>query len=285
MSGTLTLGVDPLGPTENLLKTKLASGQAVLGIWSIIPSPVVVEILALSGLDFTILDMEHGIFDVGALDNCVRACEAAGAVPLVRIPGLNPSAAQWALDLGAHGIVAPQISNASDANAVVEMAKYAPRGTRGYNPFTRAALYANPPDNRLGKLSNDFSLTCVIIENESAVLDLERICETPGLDVIYMGIYDLSVALGCDGNTTHPRVVQVVENAIAQIRLAGKAAGIMVRNEQDIARALALGANFLVYAVDTALIRDAATRAVSSFKQECRAFSASTFSKDLIEPK
>lgn len=263
-------------PTVNPLKAKLASGQAVLGVWSIIPSPVVVEIFALGGIDFAILDMEHGIFDVTALDSCVRACEAAGAVPLVRIPGLNPSAAQWALDLGAHGIVVPQVGNATDVENVVKMAKYAPMGHRGYNPFTRAANYANPPDNRSGKLNNDFSLTCVIIENESAVAELARICATPDLDVIYMGIYDLSVALGCNGDTKHPHVVKVVERAIRQIRAAGKAAGMMVQSQQDIAKALTLGANFLVYSVDTFLIREAVTRAVTSFEQEQRAFTLLT---------
>ena len=271
--------------TVNPIKAKLASGQAVLGVWSIIPSPVVVEIFALGGIDFAILDMEHGIFDVAALDSCVRACEAAGAVPLVRIPGLNPSAAQWALDLGAHGIVVPQVSNVSDVENVVKMAKYAPIGNRGYNPFTRAANYANPPDNRSGKLNNDFSLTCVIIENESAVADLGRICATPGLDVIYMGIYDLAVALGCNGDTRHPHVVEVVELAIRQIRTAGKAAGMMVRSQQDIANALTLGSNFLVYSVDTFLIREAVTRAVVSFDQEQRAFTALTNTTTDLELK
>ncbi len=252
----------------NSLKTKLASGQAVFGVWSIIPSPVVVEIFALGGIDFTILDMEHGIFDVTALDSCVRACEAAGAVPLVRIPGLNPSAAQWALDLGAHGIVVPQVSNAADVGNVIRMAKYAPVGQRGYNPFTRAAKYANPPNNQSGKLSNDFSLTCVIIECESALADLAGICAIPGLDVIYMGTYDLSVILGCNGDTNHPDVIKVVERSIVQIRAAGKAAGMMVKSQQDIATALALGANFLVYSVDTFIIREAVTRAVTSFDKE-----------------
>ena len=263
----------------NPLKAKLSLGQAVLGVWSIIPSPVVIELFALGGIDFTILDMEHGIFDVGALDSCVRACEAAGAVPLVRIPGLNASAAQWALDLGSYGIVVPQVSDASEAQAVVKMAKYAPIGNRGYNPFTRAANYANPPDNRSGKLNNDFSLTCVIIESESALADMERICATPGLDVIYMGIYDLAVALGCEGDTKHPRVVKIVEDAIVQIRAAGKAAGMMVRSQQDIAKALALGANFLVYSVDTFLIREAVSHAVSSFKTEQQTFANSIFAK------
>ena len=269
----------------NALKAKLAAGQAVLGVWSIIPSPVVVEIFALGGMDFAILDMEHGIFDVSGLDGCIRAVEAAGGVPLVRVPGVNPSAAQWALDLGAHGIIAPQVNNAAEADTVVRMAKYAPRGTRGYNPFTRAAQYANPPDNRSGKLSNDFSLTCVIIESESALADIDAICATPGLDVVYMGIYDLAVALGCDGDTRHPRVTTIVDSSIKRIRAAGKAAGMMVRSQQDIAAALALGANFLVYAVDTSIIRDAVVRAVTSFEQEQRTFLALDSATDHMEPK
>ena len=108
---------------------------------------------------------------------------------------------------------------------------------------------------------------------------MERICATPGLDVIYMGIYDLAVALGCDGDTKHPRVVKVVESAIVQIREAGKVAGMMVRSQQDIAKALALGANFLVYSVDTFLIREAVSQAVSSFKREQQTFT------DSVSPK
>jgi 4-hydroxy-2-oxoheptanedioate aldolase len=260
--------MNPMDATTNALKAKLGAGGAVLGVWSIVPSPVVAEIMGLSGFDFAILDMEHGIFDMNALDACVRAVEVAGAVPLVRIPGLNASAAQWALDLGAHGIVVPQVRDANDAAAVVSMAKYAPLGQRGYNPFTRAANYANPADNRSGKLNNAFSLTCVIVESETALADLDAICAVPGVDVVYMGIYDLAVALGCDGDTRHPRVVEVVEGAITRIRAAGKAAGMMVRNSADVAKALSLGANFLVYGVDTFLIREAAAAAVATFIRE-----------------
>lgn len=260
----------------NAIKRKLADGQPVLGIWSIIPSPMVVEILSLSGFDFAILDMEHGVFDLGSLEACVRAVEVVGKAPLVRIPGMNPSAAQWALDLGAHGIVVPQVRDAQDAAAVVGMAKYAPVGQRGYNPFTRAANYANPANNRSGKLSNEFSLTCVIVESESALADLDAICATPSVDVIYMGIYDLAVALGASGDTRHPRIIEVVERSIALIRAAGKAAGMMVRNSADMARALSLGANFLVYGVDSFLIHEAATSAVAALSCELDKMSAKT---------
>lgn len=257
---------------KNPLKEKLLAGETVLGVWSIIPSPVVAEIFAFGGIDFAIFDMEHGIFEVGALDSCIRACESAGSVPLVRIPGANPWAAQWALDLGAYGIVIPQISNHFEAKSVVGMAKYSPIGTRGYNPFTRAAEYANPPNNRSGKLNNDFSLTCVIIENQKGLDDLSQICSVPDLDVVYIGIYDLAVMMGCEGDTKNPKVVKVVHESISQILGAGKAAGMIVRNQADMSEALALGANFLVYSVDTFIIREAVVSAVSSFKNAQEAF-------------
>lgn len=250
----------------NPLKEKLSAGKPLLGMWSIIPSPVVAEIFAFSGIDFAIFDMEHGIFDINSLDSCIRACEGAGAVPLVRIPGANPWAAQWALDLGAYGIVVPQISNHLEAISVVSMTKYSPIGSRGYNPFTRAARYANPPNNRFGKLSNDFSLTCAIVENQEGLDNLSQICLVPDLDVIYIGIYDLAVALGCDGDTKNPKVVKVVYDSVAKILAAGKVAGMMVKSQSDITEALTLGANFLVYSVDTFLIREAALSAVATFK-------------------
>lgn len=248
----------------NTVKSKLANGETVVGIWSIIPSPIVVEILSLSGFDFVILDMEHGVFDLASLDGCIRAIEVGGKAPLVRIPGMNSSAAQWALDIGAHGIIVPQVRDAQDAASAVEMAKYSPVGQRGYNPFTRAAGYANPVNNRSGKLNNDFSMTCVIVESESAIDDLDAICATPDLDVVYVGVYDLAVALGLNGDTSHPRVVKILDESIARIRGGGKAAGMMARNSSDVARARSLGANFLVCSVDSFLIRDAASSAVAS---------------------
>lgn len=271
-------------PSSNVLKSKLESGQPVFGIWSVIPSATVAEIMGLSGLDFAILDMEHGMFDMATLDACIRAVEIAGSTPLVRLPGANAYAAQWALDMGAHGIVVPQVNDASEARSVVGSAKFSPAGFRGYNPFTRAAEYANPPDNRTGKLDDTFSLTCVIVESTRSLDELDAICATPGLDVVYVGIYDLSVAMGCNGNTRHPTVVAAAESAVTRIRAAGKAAGMMVRNAADIERALAIGANFLVHGVDTALIREAAITAVAAFGKELAKRPATPTIADIGDP-
>jgi 2-keto-3-deoxy-L-rhamnonate aldolase RhmA len=110
------------------LQQKLNSGQAVMGTWSIVANAALVEIGAMAGLDFHILDLEHGAYDMTTLEQAIRASEGAGSAPLVRVPDLTPSTFQKVLDLGAHGIVAPQIKGAEDAERVVQYARYAPRG-------------------------------------------------------------------------------------------------------------------------------------------------------------
>ena len=185
-----------------------------MGMWSLIPSATISEIGALAGLDFQILDLEHGSYDLSSLEENIRACEIANCSPIVRVPNLNPSIFQSVLDLGAHGIIAPQINNKEDAELVVKYTKFPPRGCRGYNPFTRSADYSNPPNNQIGKLDNSFCLISVIIENNDAYSDLHRILEIQEIDVIYLGIYDMSLALNCDGNTQDPRVLEKLTRSI-----------------------------------------------------------------------
>jgi 4-hydroxy-2-oxoheptanedioate aldolase len=249
------------------VKEKLGRGDPVLGLWSIIPSPMMIEVFAMSGLDFLILDMEHGLHDVALLDNCIRACEAGGASALVRTPGLHHSATQWALDSGAHGIVVPQVEGVSQARQAVQMCKFAPNGTRGYNPFTRAGDYGRSQAQGVsGKLHNSFGLCAVIVENQTALDDLDSLCALPDLDVIYIGVYDLSVALGFQGDTQHKHIQSVLTHSVKRIRQAGKAAGMMVRNQVEVEHAISLGANFLVHGVDTSLIQHSTQRMVESFK-------------------
>jgi 4-hydroxy-2-oxoheptanedioate aldolase len=251
---------------ENPLKAKLARNQPIFGIWSIIPSPILAEVIGVSGFDFQILDMEHGPYDLGSLDASIRACESTGCSPLVRIPGIAQFVIQSAMDLGAHGIIVPQVADEAAAAAAVRCAKYAPDGTRGYNPFTRAASYKNPPNNQSGKLHNNFGFTSIIIESLSAYSALDKILQIRDLDMIYLGIYDMAVAMGCQGDVSNPRVEEFVTEAVPRIRRAGKAVGMMVMSTREIEKALKLGANVLVYAVDTFIIHRALQEASDAFQ-------------------
>ena len=124
-------------PSLHPLRAKLAAGRTLAGIWSVIPSAPLVGTLAASGFDFVILDAEHGGYDFGSLDAAITACEDGGASPLVRSPGADAFFIQRALDLGADGVVVPQVADEAAAARAVAMMHYAPLGTRGYNPFTR----------------------------------------------------------------------------------------------------------------------------------------------------
>ncbi len=236
------------------LQKKLASGQAVIGTWSVVASATLVEISAMAGLDFQILDLEHGAYDMTTLEQAIRASEGAGSSPIVRVPDLTPSTFQRVLDLGVHGIIAPQIRSAEDAEKVVQYAKYPPRGVRGYNPFTRVANYAAPASNTDGKLNSGFGLLGVIIESNEAYQDLDRICTIPEIGLIYLGVYDMSLVLGCEGNTRDPRVSAFVLDAAQRILAAGKTLGVMVRAETDTREMYRLGARFLVYEVDSHIV-------------------------------
>lgn len=242
---------------QSPLRTKLKAGNAAHGVWSIMANATTAEIAIKAGLDFCILDMEHGAFDFGSLEQAIRAVEGAGGSPLVRVPDLHAPTFQRVLDLGAHGLVVPQIRNAADAETAIRFASFAPRGSRGYNPFTRAADYAAPKTSDTGKLKAGFPLLCLIVENETAFADLAAICAKPEIDAIYLGVYDMAQALGCNGDVNHPKVKAFVENATKTALAAGKTVGVMARTPDARAAAIASGARLIVGGVDSNIAYEA----------------------------
>jgi len=210
----------------NNAKEKLDRRESVTGIWSIIPSPTVSEILASAKLDFIILDMEHGPFDMSIMAECIRASAGTNCSPLVRIPYVEPSIIQRVLDMGAHGIVAPQIRTKADAEHLVSCCRFSPSGIRGYNPYTRAGDFLS--NHSSPYLAERFPLITVIIENSEAYQNLDDLLGVEGIDAYYLGIYDMSCAFGTRGDLTSSKMNAFVADASARISTAGKVIGKMV---------------------------------------------------------
>lgn len=252
---------------KNFVREKIAEGKSVCGIWSILPSPVLSEIIALSSFDFQILDMEHGLYDIGTLDSAIRSSELNFCSPIVRTAELNQAATQKILDLGAHGIIYPQILDANDALKAVQLTKYHPLGTRGFNPFTRSSNYNLNVQNGSHRNHNDFSMTGVIVENYSAVKNLDPILQIAGLDIVYIGAYDLSVALGKPGDMKNPELLDLIEKSILKIRKEKKIAGVMAQTPEDMKKYQNLGANFVVLGVDSFLIGKSLSDLQSQFSK------------------
>ena len=255
--------LNPL-PNSHPLRAKLATGQPIAGVWSVLPNPQVVGVIAAAGFDFAILDCEHGGFDFAALEAAITSCENAGASALVRAPGPDAFFIQRALDLGADGIVVPQIADAAAAQCAVRMAHFAPLGTRGFNPYTRAGNFGMLPQP---KLAAGFPLAGVLVESPSAAAELERIVEIPQLDLIYLGVFDYSVALGIPGQVDDARVQAFVERAARVVRDAGLAVGTTAMSEEQTKRLTDLGVNVLVYGADTWLLAQAAQAGLALYKQ------------------
>ena len=251
----------------NPLKAKLAAGRVVAGIWCVIPSAPLVGTLAAAGFDFAILDAEHGGWDFGTLDAGITACEDGGAAALVRAPGADAFFIQRALDLGADGVLVPQIPDAATAARAVAMAHFPPLGTRGYNPFTRGGHYGIAPQP---KLARGYPLTGVLVESPAAAEQLPAILALPALDLVYLGVFDYSVALGIPGQVNDPRVRAFVETAARAARAAGKAVGTTAMSREQAAWLTGLGVNVLLYGADTWLAGRAAQDGLAMLKEFTR---------------
>lgn len=265
LSGGIVWGFNFEVSVINFVREKLTQKKAVCGIWSIIPSPTISEIVAHSGMDFQILDMEHGHYDFGQLETAIRTSEMSGCSPFVRIAGLDPHATQKALDLGAHGIIYPQVQNTLEARKAVQYTKYPPLGHRGYNPFTRVDNYSIKKIDGTGRNNNEFAMTGIIVENKSAVQELDQILDIDDLEIFYLGAYDMSVALGCPGDMTNPDLLKFMETSIKKISHKNKIAGVMAQSSQAIQQYTEMGAKFIVVGVDSFLIGKSLSAAKDQF--------------------
>lgn len=236
------------------IRLSLKTRKPILGIWRLIDSNELTEIIGSNGFQFQIFDREHGNFDFAAVQTGIRTCELVGCSPWVRVRGIDTVEVQRALDSGAQGIVFPQLKSVEDFQTAVECMQFPPHGRRGFNPFTRAGDYGG--ENR-NKLSDGYALCVPIVETLSAVEHLGEILKLPGIDIIYVGAYDLSVQLNCKGEMSHPRLRSAIRSILSQCRKAKKPACLMVNSRKEIASYTKLGVFAFVYTVDTMVVRDA----------------------------
>lgn len=238
----------------NTLKASLKEGQVAIGTWSIIPSPSAVNVMAAAGLDFIIIDMEHGPTGFETAEDLIRAVESEGSSPVIRVPSLDEAMILRALDIGAHGVIVPHVETPEDAAEVVKYAKYKPEGERGFSPYTRAGGYSKFNIKEHCQIENGATMVIVVVEGVDGIRNLDRIIEVPGLDVIYLGIYDLSQAIGRPGEIEHPEVKAYVEECVSKVRERGLSCGCFAHDLADIQWLSDIGIQFITYMIDTTLL-------------------------------
>ena len=259
-------------PKTNTLKGRLKAGRVVLGTWCTLVSPSVINVIATAGLDFAIIDMEHGPHSFQTAEDMIRAAEIEGCTPLIRVAKNDESLILNALDIGAHGVVVPHIETRSDAELAISHAKYYPVGKRGFSPFTRAGGYSLLNVKTHSRTQNEKTMMILILEgiegiaNLDEILTIEQIEEK--IDVIYIGAYDLSQAVGLPGEVDHPKVRKSLEMCVRKIRGRGLAAGgYVAKNGSDIKWMVDMGMQFITLLPDCTVLFHAFESLVHDFRE------------------
>ncbi|MBK4739252.1 HpcH/HpaI aldolase family protein [Noviherbaspirillum pedocola] len=203
------------------LNTELKTSHFTLGTWSQCASPEILEIIGYSNFDFTIIDTEHGYFGLETAENLVRAAEAAQIMPIVRVPVNEPHMIMKALDIGAQGVIVPQITSREGAQKAISAARYYPDGTRGACPCVRAGQHHVREWDHFARRSNIESTVILLIEGPEGMTNVREIVSTEGLDAVMIGPFDLSVSLGVGGQLDHEKVTSFFLNVIGMCRDAG----------------------------------------------------------------
>lgn len=218
----------------NKLKQALKDGKTVVGTFIKINDPCVAEGLALAGFDFVIIDNEHTAMNMESITNMIRTCEVYDLTPTVRVKQKTAAEILQVLDAGAMGVQVPQVDTPEEARQVVRWVKYAPEGERGYAASQRSAGYGSMNPVEYARISNENTLVVCYCETKACVDNLDEILKEPDVDVIFIGPFDLSQAYGVIGQPKHPRVVAVIEEIIRKVNAAGKAAGIIASNADEL---------------------------------------------------
>jgi 4-hydroxy-2-oxoheptanedioate aldolase len=202
----------------NKVKSALAEGRVALGTWVQMPSPEIVEAIGYQGFDYVIIDLEHGGFGLDTLPSMVRAAEAAGVTPIVRVPILEESTILWVLNTGAMGVQIPGISTREQAEQAVRFAKYYPEGTRGANPWVRSTQYNVSDWGAYTKRSNKETMVWLMIEGKEGIENFDEILEVPNIDAIVPGRFDISQSLGIPGQVDHPMLLETVKKMVEKAK-------------------------------------------------------------------
>jgi 2-keto-3-deoxy-L-rhamnonate aldolase RhmA len=218
---------------NNAMKTKMQAREPVVGAFVSIEAPTTVELLALGGMDFLVVDSEHNPILPNDAVNMYRAAEALNVPALTRIGENTQQVISKFLDAGSVGVMTPMINSGDDAERLVSYVKYPPVGRRGL-ASVRANHYGMA-ESLADYCAAANEATCVIaqIETLEGIEHADEIIATEGVDVVFLGPTDLSVALGVHGQGKHEKVLKVIEDLTKTIVAAGKVSGTIARSPED----------------------------------------------------
>lgn len=241
---------------KNLLREKMINSEKVVGTFFELGSNTAVECLGISGLDFFIIDTEHGPFDIESSIDFIRTAELRNITPLARIKDISRTSVLKMLDIGAKGIIVPCVESIEQARNLVEWAKYYPLGKRGFFMARPAGYghenFAQNVDEYF-KTCNEETLLILQCETMGCLENIETIVNIKGVDGIFIGPYDLSIEMGIPAQFENARFMQAIDRILKACKDAKKFSFIYAGNNAIAKKYLANGFNGVAVNMDAAV--------------------------------
>ena len=235
------------------------------GFFSKTSDPAFVEVMGHAGLDYVIIDLEHGPNTIQTAQNLIRAAQVAEIFPIVRVKEGCESVMGEALDIGAGGLQIPQIGTKAEAEAAMEKMRFHPLGKRGVCRFVRAADYSARDRFEYFSEANK-SVAILQIEGKEGIENIDGILEVGGIDVIFVGPYDLSQSLGLTGQVSHPAVEEKMLEIALKCEKKGVTAGTFADTPESAAKWIRQGVRYISYSVDVGIFYEAASKLARMLK-------------------
>jgi len=238
----------------NPFRQRLQQGDVVLGQMVLeLFTPGIGPMLAACGMEFVIFDMEHGRCDISLLAEMIASCRGSDIVPIARIPDVSFRPLSRVLDIGARGVMVPRVETREQAQDIVAQLKYAPQGRRGVALGIAHDLYQAGDRSAFAKINEEI-VVILLLETEKAFENLEDIVSVPGVDIAWMGHYDLTVSMGIPAQFDHPRFLTAMDSLISVCRRHGVAPGFLPPTAESAVhwiqkgfRAISLGSDIGVF--------------------------------------
>ena len=251
---------------ENRLRSMWNAGQSVINGWLAIPNAFAAEVMAAQNWDSLTIDLQHGLSDYQAMLGMLQAISTTQTVPMVRVPWLEPGILMKVLDAGAYGVICPMINSPEEARRFVACTSYPPRGMRSFGP-QRALLYGGPDYLRH---ADDTIVRLAMIETTQGLDNLDAILAVEGLDGVYVGPADLSLALGCapSFDEVAPKVAQAIDHIAARARAHRRIAGIHNGGPDAAIARIAKGFQFVTAGSDARYMATGAQQTLAQMRQK-----------------
>ena len=260
---------------ENRLRTLWKNDQAAVNGWLAIPNSFSAETMAHQGWDTLTIDLQHGVIDYQALVPMLQAISTTATVPIVRVPWLEPGIIMKSLDAGAYGLICPMVNTREDAQKFVAWTSYAPKGTRSFGPI-RALLYGGAD---YAAHANNTIVRFAMIETAQALDNLDAIMSVEGLDAIYIGPSDLSLALGCRPvfDDVDPPVAQAIDHILERAKAHGIQAGVHNGVPEGALARIAKGFRFVTISSDARLMAAGSQQVLAKMRASTPATSSGSY--------